>query len=169
MTVLTLERLRWWHLDAVVAMEPELFAPDDWSYETWLSEVAQPHNDYVVVVDPEVVEVVGVAGLATSPHGEGYVQTIGVRREHQGHGHGAGLLAALVARAAERGMETMGLEVRDDNASALRLYAKAGFASIGRRRGYYGHPGHRRDALVLQCPDLGGALHALGGAPEVVW
>jgi ribosomal-protein-alanine N-acetyltransferase len=158
-----LERLRWWHLDAVVAMEPELFAPDDWSYETWLSEVAQPPNDYLVVADTEVV---GVAGLATSPHGEGYVQTIGVRREHQGRGHGARLLAALVARAADRGMETMGLEVRDDNHRALRLYARAGFAPIGRRRGYYGRG---RDALVLQCLDLGGALHALGGAPEVSW
>ena len=160
-----LERLRWWHLDEVVAMEPSLFAADAWSLEVWLSEVTQPANAYCVGLDG--TEVVGVAGLAAGPFGEAYVQTVGVRGDRQGRGHGRSLLCALVAEADRRGAETMGLEVRDDNEPALGLYARAGFGVIGRRRGYYDHG--RRDALVLQCPDLPGAVAALGGAPEVAW
>jgi ribosomal-protein-alanine N-acetyltransferase len=43
----------------------------------------------------------------------------------------------------------MHLEVAVDNAAALRLYRRAGFAEAGRRRGYYERPGGRVDALVL--------------------
>ena len=39
------------------------------------------------------------------------------------------------------------LEVRDDNLAAQKLYARHGFRSMGRRRGYYG-PG--LDAVVME-------------------
>jgi ribosomal-protein-alanine N-acetyltransferase len=163
--VIVVERLRWWHVADAVALEPRLFAPDDWSLETWLSEAAQPRNDYLVLRDGE--STIGVAGLATTSFGEAYVQTIGVRPERHGEGWGARLLAALVARAIARDAQTMGLEVRAGNTAALRLYARAGFAEVGRRRRYYEHSGE--DALVLQSLDLEGAVVALGGAPEVRW
>ena len=42
------------------------------------------------------------------------------------------------------------LEVAEDNAAARALYATAGFAEAGRRRGYYAAAdGGRRDALLL--------------------
>ena len=43
------------------------------------------------------------------------------------------------------------LEVAADNAAAQALYARAGFAESGRRRGYYRRPdGSGLDALVMQ-------------------
>jgi len=42
------------------------------------------------------------------------------------------------------------LEVRPSNVGALNLYHEAGFAEIGRRKGYYPAVHGREDALVLQ-------------------
>jgi ribosomal-protein-alanine N-acetyltransferase len=43
------------------------------------------------------------------------------------------------------------LEVRPSNTGAIALYQAAGFAEIGRRKGYYpAHGGKREDALVLR-------------------
>jgi len=55
-----------------------------------------------------------------------------------------------VARAA--GGRQMFLEVRPSNAPALALYEKAGFATIGRRKGYYPAANGREDALVMRLP-----------------
>jgi ribosomal-protein-alanine N-acetyltransferase len=55
-----------------------------------------------------------------------------------------------VAGAAARGATRLFLEVADDNAAALALYARAGFSEAGRRPGYYARPdGVRQDALIL--------------------
>jgi len=62
-------------------------------------------------------------------------------------GLGAALLAAAEARAAGHGAGTMYLEVAERNAAARALYAHAGYAFAGRRRGYYRDGG---DALVLK-------------------
>ena len=66
----------------------------------------------------------------------------------------SGLARALLQAAGEeahrRGARRMFLEVADDNAAALALYAQAGFAASGRRPGYYTRmSGHPSDALIL--------------------
>ncbi len=43
----------------------------------------------------------------------------------------------------------MHLDVRESNAAARALYARFGFAEVGRRRAYYREP--VEDALVLRC------------------
>ena len=64
---------------------------------------------------------------------------------------GAGLAAALMADAerlaAARRCRALRLEVREDNAAALRLYRRLGYRPIGRRQGYYADGG---DALRLE-------------------
>ena len=61
------------------------------------------------------------------------------------------LLAAAIGLAQESGAESMFLEVAEDNAAALALYAKAGFTEAGRRRGYYRRSGGTAvDARVLR-------------------
>jgi ribosomal-protein-alanine N-acetyltransferase len=71
---------------------------------------------------------------------------------------GADLLAQGLVLAVAGGAERMFLEVAEDNAAARALYARAGFAEAGRRRGYYARPdGPAADALVLAL-DLGNAL-----------
>ncbi|WP_454764146.1 ribosomal protein S18-alanine N-acetyltransferase [Cupriavidus campinensis] len=75
--------------------------------------------------------------------------TVDPRRQRQGHGRL--LLAVALATAHAHNLYTMLLEVRPSNASALTLYQQAGFAEIGRRKGYYPAMGNaREDALVLR-------------------
>ncbi|MND05848.1 ribosomal-protein-alanine N-acetyltransferase [compost metagenome] len=56
----------------------------------------------------------------------------------------------MVKLARDYGAQTILLEVRPSNQAAIELYASAGFAEIGRRRGYYPAGNEREDAIVLQ-------------------
>lgn len=71
----------------------------------------------------------------------------------QRQGHGRAMLERLCAQARARGDHTLWLEVRAGNAPARALYAAAGFAMVGCRKGYYPGPeGQREDALVMSLP-----------------
>lgn len=48
------------------------------------------------------------------------------------------------------GVKSVFLEVRDSNVAAITLYEHAGFATIGRREGYYATSQGREDALVMR-------------------
>uniref|UniRef100_UPI003784F276 GNAT family N-acetyltransferase n=1 Tax=Methylocella sp. TaxID=1978226 RepID=UPI003784F276 len=54
-----------------------------------------------------------------------------------GRGYGRLLLAASEEAARARGARTLRLEVRDDNARAIRLYEQAGYGAFGRYEDYY--------------------------------
>ncbi len=78
--------------------------------------------------------------------GEAEVLTLAVHPDARRRGIGRDLLARFLARAAAGGAARAFLEVAEDNPGALALYAAAGFAAVGRRRGYAA-PGV--DALVM--------------------
>ena len=143
-----LERMRWWHVAALMPVERELFAPEPWSERLFWSELGQlDTRHYVVALERPGSDrpVLGYAGLCDYPD-EAFVQTMAVAPAAQGRGLGARLLAELLAEAERRRQRVVSLEVRADNEPAQRLYARHGFARTGVRRGYY--PGGV-DALVL--------------------
>lgn len=61
-------------------------------------------------------------------HGIGEFYVVGVSPDRQGDGLGRRLVAAGLARLAERGIRTSSLYVEGDNEPALRLYRSFGFA-----------------------------------------
>ncbi len=132
-----LRPLRWWDLEALAALERELFSTDAWTAETWWAELAQASRWYCVVELPERPgEPAGYAGAAVNgPDAD--VMTVAVAPWAQGRGLGGRLMGALVAAVAERGAAQLLLEVRADNVTAQRLYARHGFERIAVRRGYY--------------------------------
>jgi [ribosomal protein S18]-alanine N-acetyltransferase len=74
---------------------------------------------------------------------------LAVNRDRQGRGVGKMLLDRFFTVATRRGAERLHLEVRDGN-HALRLYERAGFREVGRRKNYYsGRDGQLFDALTL--------------------
>lgn len=132
-------------LAALVELEREAFGQGAWSAATLREELALP--DRIVLVDERdgvttgYVDVGVVADVAD-------LHRVVVGAAHRRHGVASGLVGSASTAAADRGATRMLLEVADDNAPALALYAAHGFDSIARRRGYYG-PG--RDALVLEA------------------
>lgn len=143
--MVTLERMRWWHIEDVLPLERALFQDDTWTARTYWSELGQIDTRYfLVALDGD--RVVGYAGLCAYPD-EAFVQTIAVAADAQGAGLGARLLQALLDEAARRRKTTVSLEVRADNGRAQRLYERFGFRRIGVRRGYYSPSG--TDAVVM--------------------
>jgi ribosomal-protein-alanine N-acetyltransferase len=89
--------------------------------------------------------------LARAIAGEAEILTLAVDPACRRTGIAAALLAGSVGLARAAGAMTMFLEVAEDNAAALALYATAGFSLAGRRRGYYRRSGGVRiDAQVLR-------------------
>ena len=143
--MVTLERMRWWHVEQLLPVERALFGEEPWTARTFWSELGQLDTRHYVVALSEG-EVVGYAGLCDYPD-EAWVQTMAVAPAAQGQGLGARLLLELLDEAARRGQRTVRLEVRSDNAPAQRLYERHGFVREGVRRGYYQPSG--TDAVLM--------------------
>ena len=143
--MVTVARMRWWHVDDVLPLERELFGEQPWTARTFWSELGQTGTrHYVVALDGE--QVVGYGGLCDYPD-EAWVQTMAVAPAVQGRGVGTQLLQALLDEAERRRQRVVSLEVRADNDTAQRLYARHGFARTGVRRGYYQPSG--TDAVLM--------------------
>jgi len=143
---MTLREMTWRDIPALTALEPELFADDAWSEQTWWAELAgRPRRSYVV--GEQGGAVVGYAGVDCG--GEvADVMTVAVAPSAQGQGLGTVLMQWLTAQARRAGAEHLMLEVRADNAVAQRLYSTAGFAMLTVRRKYY-QPGDV-DAQIMR-------------------
>ncbi|GIH12175.1 ribosomal-protein-alanine acetyltransferase [Rugosimonospora africana] len=144
---IALEPMRWWHIDALLPIEADLFGAEQWSPAMFWNELANG-NYYLVALASD--EIVGYAGLSVNGR-EAWVQNIAVRRDQQRHGLGRTMLEALLAEARGRGAGSVLLEVAVDNGPAQRLYETYGFEQVGVRRGYY-QPSNT-DALVMRRDD----------------
>ncbi|WP_082812526.1 ribosomal protein S18-alanine N-acetyltransferase [Cellulomonas timonensis] len=123
-------------LPELARMEQELFGPGAWSSASLAEELQGPGRWYIGAEDAATGALIGYAGLWFDGF-DAQVMTIGTDVAHQGAGVGTVMLDALVAHARELGAGNVLLEVRVDNDPALRLYERAGFRRMGRRRGYY--------------------------------
>jgi len=101
-------------------------------------------------VDDEGGELRGYAILMPAVD-EAELLTIGVAASQQRKGLGRAMLGAMLELARGKNMKRVLLEVRDSNAAAFALYRSAGFAEVGRRRGYYRDANGSEDAVVMAC------------------
>ena len=146
-----LRPLRWWDIERLGALERELFGLAAWSPEAFWSELAHPQSRRYLIAEDAAGELLGYAGLMVTGS-EADVQTVAVVPSAQGRGLGSRLVSALVAEAARCGAASLLLEVRADNAPALRLYERHGFERISVRRRYY-QPGDV-DAVIMRLRPL---------------
>lgn len=131
-------------------LEIELFTEDGpWSESALRSELAAPHNRYVVVHgdDGEVLGYAGIGLLGSGEGAESEIHTIGVAPAAQRRGIGAALLRELLRYADEHGGPVF-LEVRTGNDAAIELYRRAGFEVVGTRKNYYQPSG--ADAFTMR-------------------
>jgi ribosomal-protein-alanine N-acetyltransferase len=141
-------------LAAMLRIEQASFA-DPWTVDSLSTALSLARMRVLVA---EFAEMGGQRGDAT-PEVLGYVVALvvgseseiadlAVAPEARRLGIGRALLNEAIAALAAAAVRTVYLEVRESNQAARTLYASAGFAPVGRRRGYYRSP--VEDALVLR-------------------
>jgi [ribosomal protein S18]-alanine N-acetyltransferase len=142
----SIERFRWWHIDAALPIEQDLFGVERWTAAMFWNELATGQH-YLAAL--ENGELIGYAGLALPPSSpEAWVNNLAVRRDRQRSGLGRRLLTALLDHARAGGAQRVMLEVAADNGPAQKLYDSYGFDVVGVRRGYY-QPSNT-DALIMR-------------------
>ena len=119
--------------------------PDPWPLSGFEDELENP--DSVFLIAGESGAVSGFAAArCLAPEGE--LLDIAVSPGCRRQGMGAALLNAVLRGLAERGTDTVFLEVRASNAPAIALYAANGFTPCGRRKNYYTRPAE--DAILMK-------------------
>ena len=83
---------------------------------------------------------------------EADMMNVAVRKDARRQGIAKKLILALCARLADKGVQSLTLEVRDSNEAAIGLYEGLGFVKVGKRPNYYFHP--KEDARILRKDGL---------------
>ena len=133
---------------AVAALEAVVFDThhEPWSEKAFYDDVTTPGHIWWVAHDQG--EIVGYAG-GWLVAGELQIANVAVAERCRGQRVGERLLRRVAYDAQMLGATACVLEVEDGNASAVALYKRLGFATVGKRPGYYG-AGH--DALLMETP-----------------
>ena len=144
-------------LDAVMSVMEDSFDPaygEAWTSPQCAGLIALPGVWLLLARDGEGA--VGFA-MARSIADEAELLLLAVKRSSQNKGVGQSLINKFMDTAELRGVRKLHLEVREGN-HALKLYSKAGFSEIGRRKNYYtGRDGQIYDALTLAKTITGSA------------
>lgn len=131
------------HVPQLARLEAICFS-HPWSETALKEEIENDGACFLVAV--EGAEVLGYCGMHHAC-GECYIDNVAVFPEHRGRGVASALLAALIEKAKLLGGEFISLEVRPTNTSAVRIYERLGFCTVGRRKNFYTDP--TEDALIM--------------------
>ena len=97
-----------------------------------------------------------IVGFAVSRIGadEAEILSIAIDADERGRGLSRNLLLTHLGHLAGRGVRRIFLEVEENNAAALRLYQRCGFAVVGRRERYYQQASGEQLNALLMSRDL---------------
>ena len=133
-------------VDRVSELEAANFSMP-WSKESFCEILNNSDALYMVATQDD--EVIGTCGIITAV-GEGDICNVVVDERFRGNGIGYSLVKAVMESAAkEKGVNAFTLEVRVSNLSAIGLYEKLGFKSVGVRPKFYQKP--VEDAMIMWC------------------
>lgn len=131
-------------LDQLEEMEKVCFS-DPWSRQL-LADLLEAENALTIAAVDEAGTILGYASLQTVLD-EGYVNNLAVLPAYRRMGIASALLEEFRRYGAANQLAFLTLEVRASNAPAIALYAKHGYAQVGRRKNYYAHP--KEDAILM--------------------
>jgi ribosomal-protein-alanine N-acetyltransferase len=138
-------------LDEVMVIELYSF-PTPWKRSMYEHDLR--HNNlsrFYAIKHVQTGEVAAYSGTWFI-YDEAHVGTIATKSEFRGLRLAEQLLAYTALAAVNEKLAYMVLEVRERNASAIRLYERIGFLQVGRRKGYYTDTGE--DAILMTHSDL---------------
>lgn len=132
---------------ASVFVIEELVYPFGWTMGIFEDCLRVHYSCWVMELDSELV---GYAVLSAAA-GEAHILNVAVHPGLQGKGLGRQMMYFLLDTAREHAADTVFLEVRPSNRTALRLYDSMGFNQVGVRRDYYPAKVGREDAIIMAC------------------
>lgn len=127
-------------LDKLYKIEAECFTEEAFTKQ----QVAHLITDYnsvslVAKLNGEIVAfIIGMIYLERNAL-TGHILTIDVLPSHRRKGIAQKLLQKIEKIFKEKGVKSCRLEVREDNAAALRLYQKLGYRKVAKLESYYGN------------------------------
>jgi ribosomal-protein-alanine N-acetyltransferase len=130
-----LRRATLFDIRAVHRLERVIFPRDAYSYLDLALVFLVPGIINLKIVDPDGQLAGFVSGIrAQFTRDRSWIITIGVALAHQRRGLGSWLLVAAEARLKR---PCVRLTVREGNLPAVRMYERAGYRVVERKRGYY--------------------------------
>jgi ribosomal protein S18 acetylase RimI-like enzyme len=124
-------------LDELVALEQGSFASDRLSRAQYRRHLDSDSAQVWVASAPSRQFLGSAVLFFRKGSSAARLYSIASRPEARGKGVGSALIAAAEAAAIQRRCRALRLEVRIDNAEAIRLYERLGFHRIGRYASYY--------------------------------
>ncbi len=130
-------------IDEIEAIESECFT-SPWSRDCFSSVLRRDGSLSLVARHDGTV----IGYVISFWADDGFViANLAVSSTFRGRGVGQRLLEAALHAGRESGTRWAFLDVRESNQTAIHLYARMGFRTVGKRPEYYDHP--REDSLVM--------------------
>ena len=110
---------------------------DFWNYNVLKDELVNENSRYIVAKNVQSNnEIVGFAGIKIFLD-DADIMNIVVKKNYKNNGVGTLLLENLISLCNELNLQSLSLEVNEENLPAINLYKKFGFKDIGTRKNYY--------------------------------
>lgn len=131
------------HISKVAELERLCFSTP-WSEKALEEELQNPHAVFLVAEDGA-----GYVGCHFVC-GDGAITNVAVHPDFRRKGIAKALLSALEDEGRKIGADTISLEVRKSNLSAIKLYEKMGYTVVGERPNFYTKPTENAILMTLE-------------------
>ncbi len=101
-----------------------------WTKGAFQAELTKKSSHFWVLTDDETDEEVFAYAVFSFPHEQAHVQTLAVKKEARRQGLASDLMRAIINYVLRNDGESIVLEVRKSNSSALAMYQQLGFVVI---------------------------------------
>ncbi|MBE7706000.1 MAG: ribosomal-protein-alanine N-acetyltransferase [Cyanobacteria bacterium SIG30] len=145
-----IETLKDKHLDDVMEIEALSYGKHHWSRESFESEILNSASSYLSAVNKngKCIGYMGIWKIIDEAH----ITTLAVHPDYRKNNVAKALLLAQIDECTKYEIKYLTLEVRPSNKSAISLYEKFGFNSLGVRKNYY--QDNNEDALIMWTKDI---------------
>ena len=137
-------------VDEVLKIEEKAYGEHHWSKDSFYGELSNNLAYYFSAYDSQGA-LVGYAG-SWQIIDEAHITTIAVEPDMKRKKIGEALLNRILEECYKNMIKYVTLEVRKSNESAIALYEKYGFKSLGVRKGYYQN--NNEDALIMWTENI---------------
>ena len=137
-------------VDNIIEIEQLAYGNHHWSKDSFLSELSNDLAKYFSAFDEDgrLIAYCGMWQILEEAH----ITTIAVLPDYRRKHIGEALLKTIIDECYKDLVKFITLEVRVGNLSAIALYEKYGFKSLGTRKGYY--QDNNEDALIMWTENI---------------